>query len=450
MKCMTKPNFFALIPGLIFLFIFIFITIKYSSDHIIHDNAPIFAAFIALMFSIFTFRNNESFNKRIEIFTQGSSQPTIVHICYTLFLGAIFTTILEHTGCATAAVNLSLHIIPTKLILPGIFLSASLFSFTVGTSIGAIAAFMPVAIDIADHVGLSPSLMAATIICGSTFGDNLSILSETTIAAVKVTGVNMIQKFLTNFKIVLPAFCITFAILLYQNSLISQCVDHHHNLFDIHYTDLIKGIPYGLTFSLALTGLDILFVMLVGIMLAILIGLYFKSLTLLTAINFMFDGFYHAKDIVSLFILAVLLSGLATIITYNGGIEYLLKKLENKIHTKTQAKFAICLLIGIITITIGISPIAIIIAGPAAAKISENYDISSAETACILDIVACVLQGILPYTPQLLLAASIAQVPVFSILPYLYYQFLLIASLCGYFALHAQAISHNSCCKIKN
>lgn len=421
---MKDLRYIALLPFGVFLGIFSFLNIIYSSTSTSHENFPIFAAFIAIIVAFFTFNKNEAFNEKVEIFIQGSSQTMVIHMCYIFYVSTLFTAILEHIGGITAAVHLSLILIPTWLVLPGIFIVTSLFSFTVGTSMGAIAAFMPIAVSIAQHVYLNPSLMAATIVCGAMFGDNLSILSDTTITAVKITHSSMKDKLLLNTKIAVPAFLISVVLLTYQNYIATSLLDVAPRAM-INFLDIIKVFPYIITFYLALTGLDILIVLIVGIMLAISIGLCIGSMTLLQAVNLIFDGFYMSKGMVNVFILVLLLSGLAKIITHNGGVEYLIDRLGNKIKNASHAKLAILFLITCINITIAINTISILISGPIANKIGDDYQLDSSETACILDIGSCVSQGLLPYAPQLLLAASIAQVSAVSLLPYLYYQYIL-------------------------
>ena len=230
-------------------------------------------------------------------------------------------------------------------------------------------------------------------------------------------------------KIGLPACISTLIVLIYQNSLITGC-GHIHNIYDLNYLDIIKALPYTITFCLALTGLDMIFVIFIGIICAAILGVFYENFTLSTAINFMFDGFYHAKDAVYLFVLVVLLSGLLKIITHNGGIDFIIKKLKGKISNTRHAKFAMLCLVVIVNSIIAINSIAILICGPTVHQIGHECDIDPTETACILGIVSCTLQGSLPYAPQLILAASIAQVSTFSLLPYLYYQFFLLISLC--------------------
>jgi Na+/H+ antiporter NhaC len=423
-----KPKYTALIPFGIFLTIFILLNIIYNDVTICKDNFPLFAAIIAIISSFFTFRKNESLNEKVEVFIAGCTQTIVIHMCYIFYASTVFTAILEQTGGIKSAVAISLLVIPAWCIVPGLFAVASLFSLTVGTSMGAIAAFMPIAVSIAHQAGINPSLVAATIVCGAMFGDNLSILSDTTIAAVKITGSSMQEKLRLNILIAAPAFIASLAVLAYQNYHTSSCLNMAYHS-GINYFDIIKIIPYIVTFGLALTGLDILIVLVFGTSLAISIGIWLQSMTCLQAINILFDGFYTSKGMVNVFILVLLLAGLSKIITHNGGIDYVIEKLSHKITGPMQAKIAIFFLVSAINITIAINTIAILITGPIANKIGKDNKIEPEQTACLLDIGSCVSQGILPYAPQLLLAASIAQVSAVSLLPYLYYQYFLTISL---------------------
>lgn len=428
MQISKNNSYKALIPFGVFLLVFIMLNMIYNSAEFVRDNFPIFAAITAIITAFFTFKKGETLNEKVEIFIQGSTQSIVVHMCYIFYLSTVFTTVLDHMGGIAAAVKLCLLVIPTSYVLPGIFMVASLFSFTVGTSMGAIAAFMPIAVNLAAHVGLNPSLMAATIVCGAMFGDNLSILSDTTIASVKITNATMSKKLALNIKIAAPAFCASLLILTYHNYLLTNAIQTtQYGNFSL--VDVVKIVPYIATFYLALTGLDIIVILMLGIILAMSIGLTFDSLNLLQCVNLMFDGFYASKGMVNVFMLVLLLAGLSRMITHNGGIEYLIEKMKYKLSNFYQAKLAIFSLITLINITIAINTISILITGPVANKIGDDYEIDTAETACLLDIGSCISQGILPYAPQMLLAASMAQVSAVSLLPYLYYQYFLTASL---------------------
>lgn len=429
---MRRPSLRALLPFFIFLGTFISLHIFFLQEpSTLKDNFPLYAALIAIISSFFTFQKKCSLQEKITIFVKGSAQDIVLHMCYIFLFSTIFTHVLDKIGSTQAAVNASLLCIPTWSVLPGMFIVSSLFSLLVGTSMGAIAAFMPIALPIAKHLVISLPLMTATIICGAMFGDNLSILSDTTIAAVNITKANMRRKFSLNLKIALPAFLASLAILTYQNYILHQSMPA---LQQAAFTmlDGIKIFPYILAFILALLGIDILAVLVLGIFVAIGIGIWQKTFTMLDSINILFNGFYESKGMVNVFILVLLLSGLSKIISYNGGIDYLLHLFNRRLSHKRHAQFVIFILITLVNITIAINTISIIITGPIATKLGNDYDIKPAYTATILDIGSCISQGILPYAPQILLAASIAQISTLAILPYLYYQYLLgISLLCA-------------------
>ncbi len=414
-----KSQFIALLPCIAFLVTFGCLTIIYGADSITHNNFAIFATFIALIVSTFTFQSDETFNERLEIFIEGSSKSIAAYICYIFFLSTIFTTILEETNCIASIANIILHLIPVQLILPGIFLAPSIFSFIAATSLGAIAIFMPIALAVSKILALDPSLVAATVVCGAISGENLCMLSH----AIKTVNKTTVLNLFFNIKIIAIAFIGSISLLLYQNSLITNIV-HLNNLPDINLIDTIKTIPLWLAFYLAFTKLDFLIIMTLGIICALSIGLYFNDINAIRAINVLFDGFYHSKDTVNIFILIFLLSGLSNIIIHNGGITYLINKLENKISDSSLTNFSKSCLITLFNICISS-----IIADQISKKRDRNYDISPKATFYIQDIQPFILQGILPHTTQLVLAASIANVSMISLLPCLYYQMILGAAI---------------------
>lgn len=392
------------------------------------DSLPIFSVMVALIFSFFTFNKKHSINEKLTIAVKGSAQPIILHMCYIFLFSTVFTQILKQIGAIDSAVKMCLFLIPAWSILPGIFCIASLFSLIVGTSMGAIAAFMPIGTSLAGYLDINLSLVTATIISGAMFGDNLSILSDTTIAAVKIAKANMKKKLILNFKIAIIPFIATISLLMYQNFCITKHMTLQH--IDIpNFIDIINVIPYILAFYLAIVGIDILAVLIICIIAALCIGIYTQSIMPIYMINMVFEGFYNSKEMVNVFLLVLLLAALSKIISYNGGIEYLLQKLQKNIHSKKYSRFAQLILVSIVNTAIAINTISIIITGPIATKIGDEYDIEPHETATILDIGSCITQGILPYAPQLLLAGSMANISTISILPYLYYQYFLLLSL---------------------
>ena len=420
----------SLLPFLIFFIIFISLNLYYPLiEAEVKSDFALFSVFIALICSILTFKRNTSLNERVSVFVKGAAQEPVVHMCFVFLFSTMLTYALDKTGGSQAAVDLALSFIPKSLILPGVFISTSLFSLCVGTSMGAIVAFMPIFYKLSQELMINTPLIAGIVVGGSILGDNLSMLSDTTIAAVKVTGSNMYEKVKDNLIIALPAAVITVVILTYINS---SMLTIAAPVFQptINMLTLLKITPYIIVFALALIGYDILFDLVIGIMLATGIGLYLEKITFLDTLTFFDHGFYKSKGIVGIFILVLLLSGLSQIAKHNGGIQFLLDILGKEKKSILRTKLEILLLTILVNSAIAINTISILLVGPIASKLSHKK-ISFARTANILDVGACVSQGILPYTPQMLLAATICQISPISIMPYLFYPYLLFVSLVG-------------------
>ena len=337
-------------------------------------------------------------------------------------LSTVFTYILDKIGAINAAVHLGLYFMPVNYILPSVFIITSLFAITIGSSMGAIAAFLPIALHIGNSASIPGALLSSAVVSGAMFGDNLSILSDTTISAVKITKANMHEKFKLNAKIALPAFVFTIIALFLGNqcycSTTTATVAHALNS-----SEFILLIPYALVFGLAVYGMDILIGLGTGIIAATAIGYGMDLFTLEESISFIFNGFYESKPMVQVFVLVIFLSGLSKTIAYNGGLAYILEKTEKMVSKKIYAKFAIFILVSLVNAAIAINTIAIVVTGEIAKRLGAKHKIEKAEVATILDIGACVSQGLLPYTPQILLASSMAGVSVLSILPHLWYQY---------------------------
>lgn len=421
----------SLLPFLLFLTLFITLnTIYFDAAANIKDGFPIFAAFMAIIGSFFTFQKNTSLQEKIEIFIQGAAQPLIIHMCFIFVMSTVFTNILNKIGSINAIVDVSLHILSPSLMLPGIFTAASLFSFAIGSSMGTIAALMPIAYTISQQLEIAPALMAGIVVGGAIFGDNLSIISDTTISAVQVTGATMYQKMKYNMQIALPASVLTIIALylINQNMPLAQ----ETSIITIKSICWIKLIPYLVILGLALYGLDILVVLTIGTIIATAFGLYFYDFNFLESTAFLFNGFYESKAMVEVFILILLLSGLSKIVEHNGGIDYLLDKIKKYATSVKSTKFTIFLLVCAVNITIAINTISILITGPIAKKLAKDK-IDAASTATILDVGSCISQGVLPYAPQILLATSMCSISSLSVLPYLYYQYFLLISLLSNF-----------------
>lgn len=384
--------------------------------------SPIFSCLVAITVALMLMPRHISFNKRIEIALQGSAHPTIIAMCYIYILSAVFTYTLKLIGGLDAAVQIGMRIIPESYLLPGFFTIVSLFATAIGSSMGAIAAFLPIGLGIAHKVQVDPAFMAGIVVGGAMLGDNLSIISDTTIAAVQTTHCSMKEKFSHNLRLVIPAFVFTFITLTILNGQGGYSL-HALDITSIGYDHIVKTTPYMLIFVCAILGMDVIPVLLVGIIWAASIGISYRVLTFTRATGLLLEGFAHdSGGIQEVLILSLLVAALSHLVEYNGGISYILEKLSTRIKSERSAELHISLLIFLVNAAVAINTIAILITGPVAKKVGNAHGVSNARVATLIDIVACICQGILPYAPQLLLAASLAGVSTTAIMPYLYYQ----------------------------
>lgn len=375
---------------------------------------------VAIVYAFLIFKKPMKLNDKLAIFLQGAAQPTILAMAFIFILSGSFTYILQKIGATDCAIELGLAVIPSSLLLPGFFALVSFFAVAIGSSMGTIAAFVPIAVGIGAKLGIAPELLAGITVSGAMLGDNLSVISDTTIAATQTTGSSMTDKLRANALLVLPAFLITVALLTWYNSRITIIYDVPH-VYQL--VDGIKVLPYGLVFLLAAFGLDVIGVLIIAIIFAAGIGIAFGDFTLLQASHLVTQGFVASEGLQEVLILVLFIAGLSYIVEYNGGVAYLVEHIGRRVKTRVGAEWAIMLLTFLINAAVAINTIAILIAGPIAKKIGDRFSIQPKRLACLLDITACICQGILPYAPQLLLAGSLAGVSSMAIIPYLHYQF---------------------------
>lgn len=387
---------------------------------------PVFAGIAAVGYALFTFKEKVPIAKKIKIFISGIARPTVIYMCFIFIFSSIFSHIVSLCGGVDSAIKLCYVMIPSQWILPGIFTAIALFSLTIGSSIGGIATFTPIAVGLAPKLGVSPSLMAGIAVSGAMLGDNLSVVSDTTVASIHTTNCNPYQKFKGNALLVIPAFVLTIITLAIINSSIAPtAASSIATTWGI--SDIVKTIPYGAIFLLALIGLDVLVVLALGAIFAAILGIVYGMFSPLMAITFFFEGFYQQKGIIAMFVLVMLVAGLARIVEHNGGIKYLLKKFHARTKTKAGAESSIALLVSLLDVAVARNTIAILIAGPMAQQIGGRFKIRNSRIATLLDIFACAIHGIIPYSSQLLLAAAMAGTTSISLVPYVYYQYFILA-----------------------
>ena len=417
MKEMKNGNAWALIPLLLFVLLFLGVGII-SGDF---TTMPLNVAITITVIVALLMNRKETFAKKVEVFTKGAGHSNIILMMLIFILAGAFSTTAEKMGGVSSTVNLGLSLIPQNLIIVGLFIICMFVSISMGTSVGTVAAIAPVGFGFAQATDVPAALAMATVVGGAMFGDNLSMISDTTIAAVRTQKTKMSDKFKVNFKIVLPGAIITIIILFFLTNGIS--IDHTKN-YDYN---LIKVIPYLLVLILALVGINVIIVLIGGTVLAGIIGLIDGSNGLLNAIS---KGIIGMEDIA---MIALLIGGLVGIIQHNGGIDWLLNFVRSKVKSKRGAELGIASLVSAADISTANNTISIIMAGPLAKNIADEYDVDPRKSASILDIFGGCFQGLLPYSPQVISAAGVAGISPFLMLQYSIYPILL--GVCGLVAI---------------
>ncbi|MBS6025248.1 MAG: Na+/H+ antiporter NhaC family protein [Paeniclostridium sordellii] len=411
-----KGNPLALLPLGVFLVLFV------GSGVITGDfyKMPALVAFLIASGVALLFNKNKSLESKMNVFCKGAGDTNIILMIVIFLLAGAFSSVAKAMGGVDSTVNLSLSILPSNLLVSGLFIIGCFISISMGTSVGTIAALSPIALGIAQKTGIPVPLVIGAVVGGAMFGDNLSMISDTTIAAVRTQGCELKDKFKVNFFIVLPAAIATVIILTFVT------LGYKSDVSSTYEYELIKVLPYILVLAGALLGVNVFALLGSGILFAGLIGIFSKSFNLLGLISAISEGMAGMYEL-SLLVLVV--GGVVALIKFNGGIDYILYFITSKIKSKKGAEFGIAALVSIIDLCTANNTIAIVTAGPLAKDIAKKYDIDPRKTASILDIFSSCWQGVIPYGAQLLTAAGIAGISPVEILGYLYYPGLMF--LCG-------------------
>lgn len=399
----SKASFVALTPLLLFLVTFIGSGLYFQyigTEFAFYQLSSMVAILPAIILAIIL--SKQSLNNAIETFIKGIGHSNIIAMCLIYLLAGAFAAVAKATGGVDATVAMGLSFIPSNLLLPGFFLIAALIATAMGTSMGTIASVAPIALGVADQANIDLALMAGTVIGGALFGDNLSIISDTTIAATRSQGCEMRDKFKENIRFALPAAIITILILTLLGGGQAQ-IEHQDYQF-------IQVLPYLAILILAISGLNVFVVLTVGILLAGVSGLLSSDYSLVSFTNDIANGFNNMQEI---FVLSMLVGGLAALMNQQGGLKYISEKIENLIsHFSAKSKhsipqFGIAGLVALTNSTVANNTVSIIVTGDIAKRLANNYQISGKRSASLLDIFSCIVQGILPYGAQALLVASI-------------------------------------------
>lgn len=396
----------ALSPLAVFLLLYLVTSLILNDFY----KVPITVAFIvSSCFAIFTTRGI-SLNKKMQIFSQGAADKNIMLMIWIFIMAGAFAQSAKDMGAIDAVVNLTLAILPDKLLLSGIFLASCFISLSIGTSVGTIAALTPVAVGLAGHTGIDLPYMIAVVVGGSFFGDNLSFISDTTIAATQTQEVKMSDKFKVNIQIVLPAAIIVMLIYFFQGMNLEATTE-------CGPIEWMKVFPYLLVLGTAITGLNVMSVLLLGLVATGIIG-FFYGMDVFDWFKAMGEGILGMSELI---IVTLLAGGMLELIRYNGGIDYVIKKLTRQIKGKRGAELSIAALVSVANMCTANNTIAILTTGKIAHDISDKYQLNPKRVASILDTFSCLVQGLIPYGAQMLIAAGLAQVSPAAIVKELYY-----------------------------
>lgn len=403
----NKPNIWALTP------LFVFLCLYLVTSIIVNDfyKIPITVAFLVSSVYAICITKGLPLNSRIMQFSSGAADKNIMLMIWIFILAGAFAQSAKDIGAIDATVNLTLHLLPSNLLLAGIFLAACFISLSIGTSVGTIVALVPVVAGIADKTGMNMAFMTAIVVGGAFFGDNLSFISDTTIAATRTQGCAMRDKFRANFLIVLPAALLVLGWYIFKGM----------NLTIVQETaqvEWIKVIPYIIVLLTAFLGLNVALVLILGIISTGLVGMITGDITFFDWFGSMGSGITNMGE---LLIVTLLAGGMLELIRFNGGVDYILQTLTKRVNGKRGAEFCIAALVGIANFCTANNTIAIITVGPLASDIATRYGVDKRKSASILDTFSCMVQGIIPYGAQMLIAAKLTSISPISIIGYLYY-----------------------------
>lgn len=419
MEHTPRPSLLALSPLFIFLGVYLITSIIVNDFY----KVPITVAFLISSIAAIAMTRGMSVNKRVAHFSSGASDKNILLMIWIFILAGAFAQSAKSMGAIDATVNLTLHILPDNLLLAGVFIAACFISLSVGTSVGTIVALTPVAVGIAEKTGIELPYMVAIVIGGAFFGDNLSFISDTTIAATKTQGCDMKDKFKVNSLIVMPA-----AILLLIYYIFAGI--HIPAIQQVTAVEWIKVVPYLIVLGTALAGINVMLVLFLGILSSGVIGLFSTGFGIFDWFGAMGTGITNMGELI---IITLMAGGMLEMIRYNGGIDYIINKLTKGVNSKRAGELSIAGLVCLANLCTANNTIAVITVGPIAKKIAERFNIDSRKSASILDTFSCFIQGIIPYGAQMLMAAGLAAISPLSIIRYLYYPMLI--GLCALLAI---------------
>ena len=418
-----RKKLFALLPIGVFLVLYLGFGILFEyvlkTEGGFYGVQAIVVFLIALLVAVVQDKKH-TFNEKISIMATGVADENIIMMCLIFLVAGAFSGAIGAAGGAESTVNLFLTLLPSKIAVGGLFLIACFISLSMGSSCATIAALASFAVGIGEATGFSVALCLGAVVGGAMFGDNLSIISDTTIAAVRTQGCEMRDKFRMNFWIVLPAAVLTFVLLV----IVTPSGDTD---LAVGEYSLLKVLPYLVVLVGALVGINVFLILIAGTVLALGVGVFSGAFVWTECFNVLYDGIYAMYDIT---VISIIVACIGALVKQAGGIDALIQLIRSRIHTKRGAQIGIAALVMGVDIATANNTIAIVMSGPIAKEIAQEFDIEPKRTASLLDIFASVMQGILPYGAQLLYAVGGAAAAGYTIssvhiIPYLYYPFLM-------------------------
>ena len=422
-----KPSGIALVPFLVFAVFYVGLSLYAGQKGFDMPwyKVPMPIAFLVASAAAFVF-GRRKLEEKVDIYARGMGELNIMIMCLIFILAGSFATVAKGSGAVDAAVTIAQNFIPSNLMVAGVFLVSCLISLAIGTSCGTIAAVTPIALGFAGPLQLEPTLLMGAVIGGAMFGDNLSMISDTTIAATRTLVVRMKDKFLANVLIALPAALVAlaaYAIVGATDGVVGQAPA-------VTWQHLVLVSPYVLILVLALAGLNVMMLLFAGTLLSALVGCLLGKFACFGALDLVGKGTLGMSETL---IVAILAGGLFRSVQVNGGILWLTQKIAKLIRGPRTCELGVSLLVAAVNCFTANNTVALVIAGPIAKECSDRFKADSVRIASVLDTVSCIVQGIIPYGAQILIAIGVAKgldmsVDSLSLLKCLYYQPLLLVA----------------------
>ena len=406
-----KKGIIALSPLVVFI-LFYLVTSIIAGDFY---KIPITVAFMVSSFYAIIIASGSSLMQRINIYSRGAATEQMMLMIWIFILAGAFAHSAKTMGSIQATVNLTFYLFPPQMLLAGMFLASCFISLSVGTSVGTIAALVPIAAGVASETNIDVAMMTAIIVGGSFFGDNLSFISDTTIMATQTQGCRLSDKFRVNAFIVLPAAILILIVYLF----IGQGI---HAPKYVPSPEWMKVLPYLVVFVTAILGMNVMAVLSLGLIMTGIIGLITGAFDLYGWFGAMGDGILSMGELI---IVTMMAGGLLGLIKQQGGIDFIIRMMTRHVNSKRGAELSIAALVSFVDVCTANNTIAILTVGGIAKQIGDRYGVDNKKCASILDTFSCTVQGLIPYGAQLLIAAGLAAINPVSIIPWLYYPFVL-------------------------